>query len=103
MRSNRRHQTAATNKQARFPLDTDASEVAIAGILHQKQEHKRKIVLRFNVYGSKSLTRTHLNYGASKLEIYTVFYFIEKFHSYLAGREFTLSVDNQALSWLKTY
>ena len=35
--------------------------------------------------------------------MYAVFYFIEKFHSYLAGREFTLRVDNQALSWLKTY
>ena len=44
-----------------------------------------------------------MNYGAPKLEMYAVFYFIEKFHSYLAGREFTLRVDNQALSWLKTY
>ena len=35
--------------------------------------------------------------------MYAVFYFIEKFHSYLAGREFTLCVDKQALSWLKTY
>ena len=35
--------------------------------------------------------------------MYAVFYFVEKFHSYLAGREFTLRVDNQALSWLKTY
>ena len=35
--------------------------------------------------------------------MYVVFYFVEKFHSYLAGREFTLRVDNQALSWLKTY
>ena len=35
--------------------------------------------------------------------MYAVFHFIEKFHSYFAGREFTLRVDNQALSWLKTY
>ena len=35
--------------------------------------------------------------------MYAVFCFIEKVHSYLAGREFTLRVDNQALSWLKTY
>ena len=32
-----------------------------------------------------------------------MFFFVEKFHSYLAGQEFTLRVDNQALSWLKTY
>ena len=94
---------AAPNDEGRFVLDTDASGVAIAGILHQEQEYKGKTILRPIVYGSKSLTRTQLNYGAPKLEMYAVFYFIEKFHSYLAGREFTLRVDNQALSWLKTY
>ena len=35
--------------------------------------------------------------------MYAVFYFVENIHSELAGREFTLRVDNQALSWLKTY
>ena len=44
-----------------------------------------------------------MNFGAPKLEMYAVFSFIEKFLSYIAGREFTLRVDNQALSWLKTY
>ena len=44
-----------------------------------------------------------MNYGAPKLEMFAAFYFIEKFHSYLAARKFTLRVDNQALSWLKTY
>ena len=94
---------AAPNEEGRFVLDTDASAVAIAGILHQEQEYNGKTILRPIVYGSKSLTRTQMNYGAPKLEMYAVFYFIEKFHSYLAGREFTLRVDNQALSWLKTY
>ena len=94
---------AAPNEQGRFVLDTDVSKVAIAGILHQEQEYNGKTILRPIVYGSKSLTKTQLNYGAPKLEMYAVFYFVEKFHSYLAGREFTLRVDNQALSWLKTY
>ena len=94
---------AAPNEQGRFVLDTDASTVAIAGILHQEQEHNGKTILRLIVFGSNSLTRTQLNYGAPKLEMYAVFYFVEKFHSYLAGREYTLRVDNQALSWLKTY
>ena len=94
---------AAPNEEGRFLLDTDASAVAIAGILHQEQQYNGKTILRPIVYGSKSLTKTQMKYGASKLEMYAVFYFIEKFHSYLAGREFTLRVDNQALSWLKTY
>ena len=93
----------APNEQGRFVLDTDTSKVAIAGILHQEQEYNGKTILRPIVYGSKSLTKTQLNYGAPKLEMYAVFYFVKKFHSYLAGREFTLRVDNQALSWLKTY
>ena len=94
---------AAPNEQGRYVLDTDASTVAIAGILHQEEEHNGKTILRPIVYGSKSPSRTQLNYGAPKLEMYAVFYFVEKFHSYLAGRDFTLRVDNQALSWLKTY
>ena len=94
---------AAPNEQGGFVLDTDASTVAIAGILHQEEEHNGKTILRPMVYGSKSLTRTQLNYGAPNMEMYAVFYFVEKFHSYLAGREFTLCVDNKALSWLKAY
>ena len=94
---------AAPNGEGRFVLDTDASAVAIAGILHQEQEYNRNTILRPIVHGSKTLTRTQLNYVSPKLEMYAGFYFIENFHSYLAGREFTLRVDNQALSWLKTY
>ena len=55
------------------------------------------------VYGSKSLTRTQRNYGATKLETCSVLFFIEILHSYLAGQKLTLHVDKQALSWLKTY
>ena len=76
---------AAPNEKGQFVLDTNASAVAIAGTLHQEQEHDGKIILRPIVYGSKSLTKTQLSYGASKLEMYAVFYVIEKFHSYLAG------------------
>ena len=84
---------AAPNEEGRFVLDTDASAVAIAAILQQEQEHNGKTILRPIIYGSKSLTRTQLNYGAPKLEMYAIFYFIEKFHSYLASQEFTLRVD----------
>ena len=94
---------AAPNDEGRFVLDTDASAVAIAGILHQEQEYQEKTILRPIVFGSKSLTRTQLKYVAPSLVMYAVFYFIEKSYSYLAGGEFTLRVDNEALLWLKTY
>ena len=93
----------APNEEGRYVSDTDASAVATAGILHQEQECNGKIIHRPIVYGCKSLSRTQLNYGAPKLEMYAMFYFIKQIHSYIAGREFTLRLDTQALSWLKTY
>ena len=45
---------AAPNENGRFVLDTDASAVAIAGILHQEQEYEGKTVLRPIHYGSKT-------------------------------------------------
>ena len=83
---------AAPNVEGRFVLDTDASTVAIAGILHQEQEDNGKTILRPIIYGSKTLTKTQLNYGAPKLEMYAVFYFVEKFHSYLA-------IENSRSAW----
>ena len=53
---------AAPNDEGRFVLDTDAIAVAIAGILHQEQEHNGKTVLRPIFYGSNSLTKSQLNY-----------------------------------------
>ena len=59
--------------------------------------------LRPIVYGSKKLNATQAKYGAPKLEMYAAYYFILKNHSYLCSRKFIHRVDNQALSWLKTY
>ena len=47
-----------------YVLDTDASVVAISGILHQEQEWIGKTVLRPIAYGSKVLSDTEMKYGA---------------------------------------
>ena len=86
-----------------FYLDTDASDVAISGILHQEQEWKDRKVLRPVCYGSRVLNEAEQRYGAPKAEMLAVVFFVEKFRCFLAGRKFVLRVDNQALSWLKTY
>ena len=44
-----------------YVLDTDASVVAISGILHQEQEWNGRTVLRPIVYGSKVLSDTEMN------------------------------------------
>ena len=64
---------AAPSDERRFVLDMDASAVAIVSILHQELKHNGKTFSRPIFYGSKSLTRTQLNDGAPKLEMYAVF------------------------------
>ena len=46
-----------------YVLDTDASVVAISGILHQEQEWNGRTVLRPIAYGSKLLSDTEMKYG----------------------------------------
>ena len=83
--------------------DTDASVVAISGILHQEQEWNGKTVLRPIAYGSKGLSDTEMKYGAPKAEMFAVVFFVEKYRAYLGSEPFKLRFDNRALSWLKTY
>ena len=83
--------------------DTDASVVAISGILHQEQEWNGRTVLRPIAYGSKVLSDTEMKYGAPKVEMFAVVNFVEKYRAYLGSEPFKLQVDNRALSWLKTY
>ena len=60
-----------------YVLDTDASVVAISGILHQEQEWNGKTVLRPIAYGSKVLSDTEMKYGAPKAEMFAVVTFVE--------------------------
>ena len=86
-----------------YILDTDASVVAISGILHQEQEWNGRTVLRPIAYGSKVLSDTEMKYGAPKADMFAVVTFVEKYRAYLGSAPFKLRVDNRALSWLKTY
>ena len=55
---------AQPDSEGEFVLDTDASSVAISGILHQWQGPPGQRRLRPIVYGSKKLTTTQANYEA---------------------------------------
>ena len=61
-----------------YVLDTDASVVAISGILHQEQEWNGRTVLCPIAYGSKVLSDTEMKYGAPKAEMFAVVTFVEK-------------------------
>ena len=86
-----------------YVLDTEASVVAISGILHQEQEWNGRTVLRPIAYGSKVLSDTEMKYSAPKAEMFALITFVEKYRAYLESAPFKLRVDNRALSWLKTY
>ena len=86
-----------------YVLDTDASVVAISGILHQEQDWNGRTVFRPIIYGSKVLSDTEMKYGAPKAEMFAVVTFVEKSRTYLGSEPLKLRVDNRALSWLKTY
>ena len=64
-------------KKGMYVLDTDASVVAIAGILHQEQEWNGRTVFRPSAYGSKVLSDTEMKYGAPKAEMFVVVTFVE--------------------------
>ena len=84
-------------KMGMFILDTDASVVAISGILHQEKEWKGRTVLRPIAYSSKVLSDSEMKYGASKAERFAVVTFVEKNRAYLRSAPFKLRVDNRAL------
>ena len=88
---------AQPDSEGEVVLDTDASAVAISGILHQWQCPPGQRRLKHIAYGSKKLTATQAKYGAPKLEMYAACHFIVKIYCYLCPRKFTLRVDNQAL------
>ena len=92
-----------TSGKEMYVLDTDASVVAISGILHHEQEWNEMTVLRPTAYRSKVLSDTEINYGAPKAEMFAIVNFVEKYRAYLRSELFKLRVDNMALSWLKTY
>ena len=81
-----------------YILDTDASVVAMSGILHQDKEWKGRTVLRPIAYGSNVLSDTEMKYGAPKAEMFAEVTFVEKYRAYLGSAPFKLRVDNRALS-----
>ena len=86
-----------------FILDTDASTVAIAGVLSQKQERNGQVREVPIAYASKTLKPVEQRYGAAKLEMLAAKEFIEKFKPFLVRGPFLLRTDNAGLAWLRKY
>ena len=91
------------NDTGTFVLDTDASRVAISGILHQWQTIQGKDRLVVINYASRGLKGSERKYSAARSEMLAALTFIEHNRKWLQHREFVIRCDNQAFSWLKTY
>ncbi len=80
-----------------YIVDTDASEVAVGGVLSQVQEGHERVI----AYASHTLNRAQRNYCVTLRELFAIKYCLtEKWHYYLVMKEFTLRTDHSALLWL---
>jgi RNase H-like domain found in reverse transcriptase/Integrase core domain/Integrase zinc binding domain len=75
-------------------LTTDASNTAISAWLGQLDENNK---LKPFICCSKKLNETQQRWGASKKELYSLMYGMQKFRHYLLGTKFICNVDHLPL------
>ncbi len=82
--------------QQQFLLQTDASDVGIGAVLLQKHSEKNFPV----AYASRKLLQRERAYSTIERECLAIVWAIQKFQTYLYGREFVLETDHQPLTYL---
>ena len=80
-----------------FILYTDASGLALGGILAQMDANSEEYVCH---YASRTLKEAELHYGITEKECLAVLWAIKTFRVYLYGKHFKLITDHSALKWL---
>lgn len=80
-----------------FRITTDASGVAIGGILGQVDDYGKEYVCG---YVSRQLTKHEVNYTVSEKECLAIVWTIKQFSHFLRGVKFTIITDHAALQWL---
>ncbi|CAC5386476.1 unnamed protein product [Mytilus coruscus] len=83
-----------------FILDTDASNVALGGVLSQRHEDGKEKVI---AYASRSMSKSERRYCVTRKELLAVVYFVKYFKPYLYGRKFTIRTDHSSLRWLLNF
>jgi len=82
------------NYKAETQLHTDASAIAVAAILLQKQQNHAFAPV---AYYSQATNQAEHNYHSFELEMLAIVKAIERFHIYLYGIDFTVITDCHAL------
>ena len=82
-----------------FEVHIDASGLGLGAVLYQKQND----VLRVIAYASRSIKDSERNYPAHKLEFLALKWAVcDKFYDYLYGNQFSVTTDNNPLSYVLT-
>ena len=81
----------------KFVLITDASNVAMGGVLMQLDECGQPVIV---AAGSKTLSKTEQNYCATEREALAIRYFVEKYEYFLKSRDFIICTDHKALTYI---
>ena len=79
-----------------FHISTDASNMAIGGVLSQKQGQAPYAIY----FIRKNLTIAELNYSITEKEFLAVVYSINKFHNYIIGYEVFGNNDHSSIRFL---
>ncbi|XP_058445188.1 uncharacterized protein LOC131426458 [Malaya genurostris] len=77
-----------------FIIQTDASDVAVAGVLTQEQQGVERVISFY----SHKLTTPQKNYHAAEKEALAAILAIDAFRGYIEGYHFTLITDSSALT-----
>lgn len=77
-----------------FILDTDASDLAIGGILSQIQNGTERVI----AYASRALSKAEKRYCVTRKELLAVVSFVKYFRHYLYGQEFRIQESRGANS-----
>jgi len=80
-----------------FELQTDASGVAMSGVLHQIINGRRRVI----AYGSKLFNPAQRNYSVTDRELLAIVHFVNKWRQYLdCDQTSTVVTDHSACKWL---
>ncbi|KAL5258187.1 hypothetical protein ACHWQZ_G012974 [Mnemiopsis leidyi] len=83
----------------KFILTTDASGIAIGCILTVDRPEGRKVIC----YASHLLEASRRSYPATKRELYSVVFYVQKFRMYLLPREFVVESDHNCLRYIANF
>ncbi|KAL5968251.1 Transposon Tf2-9 polyprotein [Taenia solium] len=86
------------NNTLPFVLDTNGSDVAVGGVLSQRDKGGREHVI---AYASIRLNKKMRQKSATELELLAIFAMVRHFKQYLMAKQIIVRTGHQALTWLR--